>query len=77
MLCTTSRFCSPSSVRSTPRIFAAAADSFAARFDRSVRRRLAVGHVDEVNLVPLRRQPDDRAAHAEFLIVRMRADDED
>src|SRR5688572_26277313 len=44
---------------------------------RAEGRGLAVGHVEHVNLVSLRSQADDRPAHAEFLVVRVRAAYED
>ena len=39
----------------------------------AMRRRFAVGHVHQYDVVPLLGQPRNRAAHAEFLIVRMRS----
>ena len=37
---------------------------------------VAAGHVGDVDLVPLLDQADDRAAHADDVVVRMRAEDE-
>ncbi len=42
----------------------------------SVRRRLAVGHVEDEHVVALRGEARDRRAHAEFGVVGVRGDDE-
>ena len=43
----------------------------------AVRRRLAVGHVEQQHIVAGVRELGDGRAHAELLVIRMRADDED
>ena len=54
----------------------AAAVSAGATLAASQRRRLAVGQVEDADLPALLDQPDDRAAHAQLGIIRMRGDDE-
>ena len=49
---------------------------FRPRLRVAVRRRLAIGHVQQQDVVPLIGKPGDAAAHAEFLIIRVRSDDE-
>ena len=46
-----------------------------AHLRRALRRGLAVGHVQQQHVVALLGQTRDRAAHAQFLIIRMRTDD--
>ncbi len=48
-----------------------------ARLGVAVRRRLAVGHVQEQDVVSLLGVAGGRAAHAEFLIIRVGPDHED
>jgi hypothetical protein len=40
------------------------------------RRRLAIGHIHQVHPMPLPGQADNAPPHPQFLIIRMRADDE-
>jgi hypothetical protein len=47
-----------------------------ANLRRSERRWLAAGHIDKVNAMALLDEPGDCAAHAEFLVVGVGADDE-
>ncbi len=47
-----------------------------ADFGRTEGRRLATGHVDQMDPMPLLDKPGDRTPHAKLLVVWMRADDE-